>query len=79
MLNNHSRGQLQSCCCTKQLSMALLHVSHYPAQTGGGEDILYIFFQYFLDTKFWTSLQIFIWAPPPILPAPCYRKTFVFI
>ena len=27
----------------EQLSMALLHVSHPPAQTGGGEDIIYIF------------------------------------
>ena len=44
MLNDHARGYLQSCCCTKQLLMALLHVSHPPAQTGGGEGILYLIF-----------------------------------
>ena len=44
MLNDHSRGYLQNCCYSKQLSMALLHVSHPPAQTCGGEDILHIFF-----------------------------------
>ena len=51
MLNDHSRGYLQSCCYSKQLSMALLHVSYPPAQICGGEDILHIsFFLYFLDT-----------------------------
>ena len=44
MLNDHSRGYLQNCCCTKQLWMALLHVSVPPAQTCGGEDILYMYF-----------------------------------
>ena len=43
MLNDGSRGYLQNCCYVKQLSMALLHVSHPPAQTCGGEDILYIY------------------------------------
>ena len=44
MLNDHSRGYLQNCCYSKQFSMALLLVSHPPAQTCGGEDILYIYF-----------------------------------
>ena len=67
MLNDHSSGYLQNRCYSKQLSMALLHVSHPPAQTCGAEDILYIyiFFYYFLDTEFWTPLQIPICAPPP--------------
>ena len=43
MLNDHSRGYLQNFCYSKQLSMALLHVSHPPAQTCGGENILYFF------------------------------------
>ena len=43
MLNDRSRGYLQNCCYSKQLSMALLHVSHPPAQTCGGEDIIYIY------------------------------------
>ena len=42
MLNDHSRGYLQDCCYATQLSMALLHVSHPPAQTYGVEDIIYI-------------------------------------
>ena len=44
MLNDSSSGYLQNCCYSKQLSMALLHASHPPAQTCGGEDILYIYF-----------------------------------
>ena len=28
MVNDHSRGYLQNCCYSKQLSMALLHASH---------------------------------------------------
>ena len=44
MLNDRSRGYLQNRCYSKQLSMALLHVSHPPAQTCGAEDILYIHF-----------------------------------
>ena len=44
MLNDCSRGYLQNCCYSKQLSMALLQESHPPPQTCGGEDILYIFF-----------------------------------
>ena len=44
VLNNRSRGYLKNCRYSKQLSMALLHVSHPPAQTCGGEDILYIYF-----------------------------------
>ena len=43
MLNNCSRGYLQNCCYSKQLSMALLHASHPPAQTCGGKDILCIY------------------------------------
>ena len=42
MLNDRSRGYLQNCCYSK-LSMALIHVSHPPAQTCGGEDIPYIY------------------------------------
>ena len=71
MLNDCSRGYPQNCCYSKQLSMALLHASHPPAQSGGGEDILYIFFLIFpryLD--FWTPLQIPIWGTP--LAARCY-------
>ena len=44
MLNDHSRGYLQNCCYSEQLSMALFHVSHPPAQTCGGKDILYKYF-----------------------------------
>ena len=44
MLNDHSKGYLQNCCCSKQLSMVLFHASHLPAQTCWGEDILYIYF-----------------------------------
>ena len=43
MLNDRSRGNLQNCCYSKQLSMALLPASHPPAQTCGGEDILYVY------------------------------------
>ena len=31
MLNDCSRGYLQNCCYVKQLSMALLYVSHLPS------------------------------------------------
>ena len=69
MLNDHSRGYLQNCCYSKQLSMALLHSSHPPAQTCGGEDILYIFFLIFPGhPEFWTPLQIPIWGPPWLHP-----------
>ena len=44
MLNGYSWSYLQNCCYAKQLSMALLHVSHPPVQTCGGEDIPCIFF-----------------------------------
>ena len=47
MLNDCSRGYLQNYCYSNQLSGALLHVSYPPAQTCGGEDILYIFFLIF--------------------------------
>lgn len=43
----------------------------------GGEDILYIYIYIFLifpDTELWTTLQILIWAPPP-LAAPCYSSS----
>ena len=46
MLNDGSRGYLKNCCYAKQLSMALLHVSHPPVQTCRAEDISYF---YFLD------------------------------
>ena len=62
-------GYLQNCCYTVQLSMALLHVSHPPVQTCGGEDILYIFFLIFPGhPEFWTPLQILIWGPPWLHP-----------
>ena len=50
MLNDHSCGYSQNCCYAKQLSIALLNVSHPPTgvQTHGGEDTPYIY--YFLDT-----------------------------
>ena len=45
--------------------MALLHVSYPPAQTCGGEDILYIFFLIFPGhLELWTPLQISVWGPP---------------
>ena len=44
MLNDHSRSYLQNCCYSRQVSMALLHASHPPAQTCRGEDILYMYF-----------------------------------
>ena len=43
MLNDGSRSYLQNCCYAKQLSMALLHVFHFPVQTCGDEAILYFF------------------------------------
>ena len=53
--------------------MALLHASHPPAQTYGGEDILYIFF--FLS---WTPSSgphyKSLFAPLPPLAAPCYKN-----
>ena len=46
--------------------MALLHVSLPVAQTGGGEDILYIFFSLIFPghPEYWIPLQIPIWGPP---------------
>ena len=76
MLNDCSRGYLHNCCYSKPLSMALLHASHPPAQTCGGEDIPYIdiyFFLIFPDNEFWTPLQIPIWGIP--LAAPCYMAS----
>ena len=69
MLNDHSRGYLQNCCYSKQLSVALLHASHPPAQTCGGEDIryIYIFLIFPGHPEFWTPLQIPICAPHPWL------------
>ena len=55
--------------------MALLHVSHPPAQTCRGEDILYIYFFFVIfpgHPEFWTPLQIPIWALP--LAVPCYSE-----
>ena len=65
MLNGCSRGYMQKCCYSKQYSMALLHSSHSPDQTCGGEDILniYIFLIFPEHPEFWTPLQIPIWAP----------------
>ena len=55
--------------------MALLHVSHPPAQTGGGVDIIYIFFSLIFSEhpEFWTPLQIPIWGPPSWLHPVTYR------
>ena len=64
MLNDHARGYMHSCCYTKELWMALLHVSLSPAQACGGEDILYIFLIFPGHLEFWTPLQIPIWGPP---------------
>ena len=74
MLNDRSRGYLQGCCYTKQLSMALLHASHPPAQTCGDEDILYVFFFLIFPghPEFWTPLQIPICLCPHLLAAFCY-------
>ena len=78
MLNNCSRGYLQNCSYSKQLSMALLYESHPPAQTCGGEDILYIFFPIFPGhPEYWTPLQIPIWGPS--LAAPCYTPIVLSI
>ena len=73
MLNNRSRGCLQNCSYSKQLSMALLLVSHPSAQACGGEDILFIFLIFLGHPEFWTPLQIPIWGPT--LAAPCYKMS----
>ena len=41
--------------------MALLHVSHPPVQTCGGEDI-YMFLIFPGHPEFWTPLQIYLWG-----------------
>ena len=55
MLNDCFRGYLQNCCYSKQLSMALLHVSHPRAQTS----YIYIFF---FSSISWTH-----WVLDPII------------
>ena len=56
--------------------MALLHVPLPPAQTGGGEDIIYIFFLIFPEhPEFWTPLQIPIGGPPLAAPLQFYCGT----
>ena len=75
MLNDHSRGYLQNCCYSKQLSMALLHVSHPPAQTCGGEDILYIYiFLIFPGHRVLNPITN-PYLGPPLLAEPCYNRT----
>ena len=59
--------KLENCWYAEQLSMALLHVSHPPVQTCGGEDILY-FLNYFLDPITNPCLGAH-------LAALCYTKT----
>ena len=54
----------------KQLWMALLQVTLPPAQTGGGEDIIYIFLIFPGHLEFWTPLKSLFGAP--LLVAPCY-------
>ena len=80
MLNDLSRGYLQNCCYLKQLWMALLHVSYPPAQSGGGEDILYTYI--FFSNISWTPWVLgpitnpYLGVPP--LTAPCYMLTVFF-
>ena len=72
MLNDCSRGYLQNCCYAKQLSVALFHVSHPPAQTCWGEDILYIYiFSNISQTLSSGPHYKSLFAPRP-LAAPCY-------
>ena len=78
MLNELSRGYLQNCCYSKQLSMAPFHVSHPPAQTCGGENTLYIYFLIF--PGHWVLDPITNpYLGPPTLVAPCYTSTFVHV
>ena len=66
MLNDRSRGYLQNCCYSKQLSMALLHASHPQIRlVGVRTSYIYIFFLIFPgNLEFWTPLQIPSWGPP---------------
>ena len=76
MLNDHSRGYLQNCRNSEQLSVALLHACNPPAQTCGGEDILYIyiFLIFPRNPEFWAPLQIPIWDPPGCTLLHCHAK-----
>ena len=72
MLNDCSRGYLQNCCYAKQLSMALLHVSHPPVQTcGGGGWGCPIFLIFPGPPEFWTPLQILLLGAPWLHPLTC--------
>ena len=53
--------------------MALLHVPLPPAQTGGGEDIIFFSLIFPEHREFWTPLQIPICHPT--LAAPCYKTS----
>ena len=71
MLNNCSRGYMQNCCYAKQLSMALLHVSHPPAQTCGGDDILYIYIFFLIFPGHWVLdpiTNLYLPTPPWLHP-----------
>ena len=77
MLNDRSRGYLQNCCYAKQFSMALLHVSHPPAQTCGGEDILYVYISLIFPghPEFWDPITN-SHLPTPHFASPCYITIF---
>ena len=79
MLNDRSRGYLQNCCYSKQLSMALLHASHSPAQTcGGWGQPIYIFFLIFPAHRVLDPITNPYFGPPsPPLAAPCCNEVFL--
>ena len=58
--------------------MALLHVSHPPAQTCGGEDIIYIYIYFNIS---WTPSSLDPITNPYLGPhplaAPCYNTTCI--
>ena len=54
-------------------SMALFHVSHPPAQTDGGEDIVYIYL-YFLDP----ITNPYLGPPPWLHPVTKRKVVFLF-
>ena len=73
MFNDHSGGYLQNCCCSNQLSVARLHASHPPAQTCGGEDIVYIFFSNISWTPSSGPHYKSLFGLPHPLAEPCYN------
>ena len=77
MLNDCSRGYLQNCCYSKQLSMALLHASHPPAQACGSQDILHIYIYFFF--LIFPGHRVLNPITNPYLrsplAAPCYNRS----